>query len=151
MEEDHNELRGMIDGMTPQQAFRIAEACNLTSAGDGRALPQARTMATRVRYLRAAFIGDVRLPFLVFIVLLAIFFSGWFVARNYYDQLVDEQVRRARAEAFADAEFQAHMLFNKLQMKENPKEFQKFLDELVFALEKARQEVEASHGDFHDQ
>ena len=56
-----------------------------------------------MRYARAAFIGDVRLPFMLLIVLLAVFLSGWLSASYAHTQWLQEHEMRIRSEATRDS------------------------------------------------
>lgn len=56
-----------------------------------------------MRYARAAFIGDVRIPFVTVIVLSAVFATGWLAASHFQGKFLEEQRLHARAQGALDS------------------------------------------------
>lgn len=149
------DLQRILDSMTPAQAERIAEASDLLEPPDDVQIPRVRSMAMRIRYARAAFVGDVRLPFLVFIALAAIFFSGWFFAHVYYADWVESEKQRIRAETAVDSIFELRKHFGRVRptLEENEqflkfsKEFGRLIQEAEKAALKELQQTDRPHDD----
>lgn len=138
-----------FDDLNSEQMRDLARACGLVNGRtDPIVIPRARSMRTRMRYARAAFVGDVRVPLLVFIVLLGMFFSGWFVAQKYYLDLVYARANEVRAETRLKTRLEAEFRHSKILSRvresfEENEAYLEFIDEMYVEMEKARKEIDA--------
>jgi hypothetical protein len=107
----------LADEAGPEAASRLL---HWAASGDRSVLgapehARRRTLHRRLAHLRAAFVGDVRMSFLVVMLLVGVGGVGWLGARYWYLQANRSAIEAARAAGARDEAMRFHTALSRVQ------------------------------------
>lgn len=103
-----------IDAQAAAHLLRWAVE-GVPSAARHRRHARPGTFRRRVRHLRTAFAGDVRMSFIFFLAVVLAAGTGWLAAHIWHDQAQTNEIARIRANARADGANQVLRFMSRVQ------------------------------------